>query len=156
MRVRLSFILPVKADGLKVDIDLNKISVDDIVQELQFTEFKYVKEIKKTDTGIEMYVDYKGDNNFAKIPGEIKIQKDRLEFICSSKKPSLNITIQVEKSNGMFRINADVDYNFGMLVKFPQEFDTMEDFVQALVKKVFIVPITNYALEIKKEENGNN
>jgi hypothetical protein len=35
MRVRLSFILPVKADGLKVDIDLNKISVENIAQELQ-------------------------------------------------------------------------------------------------------------------------
>jgi hypothetical protein len=103
-----------------------------------------------------MYVNYKGDNNFAKIPGEMKIQKNRLEFICSSKKPSINVTIQVEKSNGMFRIDADVDYNFGMLVKFPEEFDTMEDFVQALVKKVFIVPITTYALEIKKEENENN
>jgi len=156
MNLWLSFNLPVKANGLKVDIDLNKISVDNIVQKPQVTRFKYIKEIKKTDTGIEMYVDYKGDNNFAKIPGEMIIQKNTLEFISSSKKPSLNITIQVEKSNGMVRINADVDYNFGVLDKCPEEFDTMDDFVQALVKKVFIAPITSYALEIKKEENENN
>ena len=44
----------------------------------------------------------------------------------------------------------------GVLDKCPEEFDTMDDFVQALVKKVFIAPITSYALEIKKEENENN
>jgi len=155
MNVWLSFNLPVKANGIKVDINLNKISIDNIVQKFQVTGFKYIKEIKKTDMGIEMYVDYKGDNNFVKIPGEMIIQKNRLEFISSSKKPSLNITIQVEKSNGMVRINADVDYNFG-IDKCPEEFDTMDDFVQALVKKVFINPIATYALEIKKEENENN